>query len=231
MRDHALISEGDHILVGLSGGKDSMILLEALSERLAAVPFNFRISAAHIEARGIGYEINREKMSSFCDDLGIPLYYRSIEPDLDKDASKTACFICSWMRRKELFNLTRKLKCNKLALGHHRTDAVETLLLNMIYHGSISSLPYSLSMFEGRIQLIRPLLDLDERMLHEYAGMNELVHVEKSCPHEDRSQREKISQLLQQVEDLHGKGPFNIFQSMNKIFEEYLPVQARMKPE
>ena len=227
MRDHALIREGDHILVGLSGGKDSMILLEALAERLRAVPFNFDLSAAHIEATGIGYEINREKLSSFCEGLKIPLHYRTIEPDLEKDPTKTACFICSWHRRKELFNLTRELNCNKLALGHHRNDAIETLLMNMIYHGSISSLPYSLSMFEGRIQLIRPMMDLDERMLDEYARLNELVKVEKSCPQEDRTQRENIGRLLKQVEDLHGKGPFNIFKSMDKIFEEYLPVQSK----
>jgi len=99
----------------------------------------------------------------------------------------------------------------------------------MIYHGSISSLPYSLKMFEGRIQLIRPMMDLDERMLDEYAGLNDLVKVEKSCPHEDSTQRENIAQLLKRVENLHGKGPFNIFKSMDKIFEEYLPVQAKVK--
>ena len=161
MRDQNLISEGDHILVGLSGGKDSMILLEALAERLSAVPFDFSITAAHVEAMGIGYEINREKLASFCDRLDIPLHYRSIEPNLEKDPSKTACFICSWHRRKELFKLTKELNCNKLALGHHRNDAIETLLMNMIYHGSISSLPYTLDMFEGRIRLIRPMMDLD----------------------------------------------------------------------
>ena len=230
IRDHTLIGEGDHILVGLSGGKDSMIMLEALAERKGALPFNFKISAAHIEAKGIGYEIDRDRLTSFCDELDIPLYYRCIEPELEKDSSKTACFICSWHRRKELFNLTRELNCNKLALGHHRNDAIETLLMNMIYHGSISSLPYSLSMFEGRIQLIRPLMDLDERMLEEYAGLNNLVKVEKSCPHEDRTQRENIAHLLKEVENLHGKGPFNIFKSMDKIFEEYLPVQAKVKP-
>ena len=223
MRDHDLIQDGDHILVGLSGGKDSMILLEALAERLRAVPFSFTLSAAHIEALGIGYEINRKKLDSFCENLGIPLHYRTIEPDLEKDPSKGACFLCSWYRRKELFNLTRELNCNKLALGHHRKDAVETLLLNMIYHGSISSLPYALSMLEGRIQLIRPLLDLDERMLDDYAGLSHLLQVEKSCPHEDRTQRENIAQLIRKVEKLHGTGPFNIFKSMNKIFEEYLP--------
>lgn len=229
MRNHNLISEGDHVLVGLSGGKDSMILLEALAERLRAVPFHFSLSAAHIEALGIGYEINRKKLNSFCEGLEIPLYYRSIEPDLDKDPSKTACFVCSWYRRKELFNLTRELNCNKLALGHHRNDAIETLLLNMIYHGSISSLPYSLRMFEGRMHLIRPLLDLDERMLDEYARQNELVQVEKSCPHENRTQRENISKLIGQVEALNDKGPVNIFNSMNKIFEEYLPLRTKPK--
>jgi len=229
IRDHAMIGEGDHVLVGLSGGKDSLILLEALAERRGAVSFGFSLSAAHVEATGIGYEIDRERLSSFCRDLEVTLHYRTIEPDLEKDPSKNACFVCSWHRRKALFDLTRELGCNKLALGHHRNDAVETLLMNMIYHGSISSLPYSLRMFEGRIHLIRPLMDLDERMLDEYAGLKSLVRVEKSCPHEDRTQRENIARLLGQIENLHGKGPFNIFKSMNKIFEEYLPVQGKAK--
>ena len=225
MRDHQMILEGDHLLVGLSGGKDSMILLEALAERKRALPFEFTLTAAHVEAQGIGYEIDKERLTSFCETLGIPVLYRAIEPDLEKDPSKTDCFICSWYRRKELFKLTKELGCNKLALGHHRKDAIETLLMNMIYHGSISSLPYSLTLFEGRVQLIRPMMDLEERMLEDYARLNNLVQVEKSCPHEDRTQREKMAGLIRQVEDLHGPGPYNMFKSMNKIFEEYLPVK------
>jgi len=223
LRDHQMIREGDHILVGLSGGKDSMILLEALAERKRAVPFEFTLSAAHVEALGVGYEIDREKLTSFCKDLKVAFHYRSIKPDLEKDPSKAACFVCSWHRRKELFKLTRDLNCNKLALGHHRNDAIETLLLNMVYHGSISSLPYSLRMFDGRLELIRPMMDLDERMLEEYAELNKLVKVEKSCPHENSTQRESIRKLLGNIEELHGKGPYNLFKSMDKIFEEYLP--------
>ncbi len=223
MRDHAMIAEGDRVLVGLSGGKDSMILLQALAERRSAVPFGFSIEAAHVEATGIGYHIDRDRLTSFCRHLDIPLHYREIEPDLEKDTSKAACFICSWHRRKKLFELTRELDCNKLALGHHRNDAVETLLMNMIYHGSISSLPYSLEMFEGRIRLIRPLMDLDERMLDEYADLTGLVRIEKSCPHEDLTQREHIASLIKEIEKLHGKGPYNIFKSMGKISGEYLP--------
>jgi tRNA(Ile)-lysidine synthase TilS/MesJ len=69
------------------------------------------------------------------------------------------------------------------------------------------------------------MMDLDERMLEEYANLNDLVRVEKSCPHENRTQRENVAQLLRQVENLHGKGLFNIFKSMDKIFEEFLPVR------
>ncbi|MFO7668538.1 MAG: tRNA 2-thiocytidine biosynthesis TtcA family protein [Bacteroidales bacterium] len=223
MRDHALIVEGDRLLVGLSGGKDSMIMLQVLVQRRAMLPFDFVIEAAHVEATGIGYRIDREKLTAFCQSLEVPLHYHTIEPDLEKDPSKSICFVCSWHRRKILFDLTRELNFNKLALGHHRYDAVETLLMNMIFHGSISSLPYTLDMFDGRVQLIRPLMDLDERMLIDYAGLNDLLKIEKSCPHENNTRRKEIRKLISMVEELHPQGPINIFNSMHKIFKEYLP--------
>ena len=78
-------------------------------------------------------------------------------------------------------------------------------------------------MFDGRVDLIRPMMDLDERMLQEYAELNKLVKVEKSCPHENSTQRKSIRQLIENIEELYGKGPYNIFKAMDKIFEEYLP--------
>ncbi len=225
MRDHSMVEPGDHVLVGISGGKDSMILIQALAERKKSLPFEFSITAAHVEATGIGYRIDKDRLSSFCRELDIPLYYLKIAPDIEKDPSKAACFVCSWHRRKELFNLTRKLGCNRLALGHHRKDAIETLLLNMIYHGSISSLPYSLSMFDGRVTLIRPLMDVDESMLEEYASLQDLVKIEKSCPHENSTRRHTIDALISRIESIHPTGPINMFRSMGKIFEEYLPAK------
>lgn len=227
MRDHAMIVEGDHVLVGLSGGKDSMILLRVLAERRRAVPFDFRISAAHVAASGIGYHIDRERLTAFCKELDVPLHYREIEPDLEKDPSKSACFTCSWHRRKALFTLTRELGCNLLAFGHHRMDALETMLMNMIYHGSFSSLPYTLEMFGGRVKVIRPLMDMDERQLAEYAQQYDLVKVEKNCPYEDLTKRNQMRSLIKQIERLHGSGPYNMFKSMNKIFGEYLPATSR----
>jgi tRNA(Ile)-lysidine synthase TilS/MesJ len=180
-----------------------------------------------VAAETVGYQIDKERLVSFCRDMDVPFHYRTIAPDLEKDPSKGACFVCSWHRRKKLFSLTRELKCNRLALGHHRNDAVETLLLNMIYHGSISSLPYSLEMFNGRLKLIRPMMDLEEGILDDYSELNDMVRVERSCPHENRSQRERISSLVREIEKLHGRGPYNIFRSMDKICADYLPVKGK----
>ena len=223
MRDHHLISEGDHVLVGLSGGKDSMILLQVLAERKASLPFDFKITAAHISAETVDYQVDLAALRAFCKAIHIDFIEGTINPDIKSDSKKAPCFICSWHRRKALFKLTKQLNCNKLAFGHHRKDALETLLMNMIYHGSISSLPYSLDMFDKRIQLIRPLLDIEEGLLEDYAKSDRLVVVEKTCEYDTQNQRERMAGLLSDIEKIHGKGPFNMFKSMGKVCEEYLP--------
>jgi len=223
LRDHEMIAEGDHILVGLSGGKDSMILLKTLAERRQALPFSFKISAAHILVTTAGYELDSNYLRNFCEQLNVPLYIREIDPDLEQNPDKTPCFVCSWHRRKELFDLTRDLECNKLALGHHREDAIETLFLNMLFHGSISSLPYKLSMFEGRIHLIRPLMDISESLLEEYTSETGMVKTIKACPHENNTRRKEVRDLLDKARDIYVQAPYNIFRSMSNIYGEYLP--------
>ncbi len=223
LRDHDMVKEGDHILIGLSGGKDSMILAEAMAERKRALPFDFKVSAAHIDITNVGYKSDQKELESFCKALDIDFIYKSSEIEIDEESKKAVCFTCSWNRRKMLFHLARELGCNKLALGHHRYDAVETMLMNMIYHGSISSIPYKLSMFDGELILIRPLLDLDENLLEEYAKLRSYGFEKAECPYESKNKRDKVRKLIKEIEKLHGKGTYNIFHSMDKIFEEYLP--------
>ena len=223
IRDHGMIAVGDHILVGVSGGKDSMILLKVLAERKASLPFDFEITAAHISAETVDYRIDLHALRAFCKAMNIEFLERTINPEINSDSKKAPCFICSWHRRKELFKLTKQLNCNKLAFGHHRKDALETLLMNMIYHGSISSLPFSITMFNERIQLIRPLLDIEEGLLNDYAKADRLVVVEKTCEYDSQNRRESIAGLLSDIEKIHGKGPFNMFKSMGKVCDEYLP--------
>jgi tRNA(Ile)-lysidine synthase TilS/MesJ len=223
LNEHQLIGAGDRVLVGLSGGKDSMILLESLADRKRHLPFDFQIFAVHVSATNIGYKMDTAYLEEFCAELNIPLYLEDIEVDLTVDPKKTPCFICSWNRRKRIFELSKELDCNKVALGHHKDDAIQTVLMNMIYHGSISSLPQKLSMFDGRIRLIRPLLFIPEKELTYYATLRTFKKQEKSCPYDDTTKRESIKQLIRQMDSLNRNARRNIFQAMDNIYEEYLP--------
>ncbi len=221
--EYNMIEADDKVLVGLSGGKDSMILLEALADRKKHLPFNFDIIAVHVSAQGIGYKMDTGYLEEFCRDLDVELHLEDIEVDLSIDTKKSPCFICSWNRRKRIFELSKELGCGKVALGHHKDDAIQTVLMNMIYHGSFSSLPQNLSMFEGRIRLIRPLLFIPEFELSSYAGKRTFKKVEKSCPFEGSTKRDDIKELIKQIEKLSPDARRNIFNAMDNIYDEYLP--------
>jgi len=223
INEFRLIEEGDRVLVGISGGKDSMILLEALSKRKKHLPFNFELFAIHVSASSIGYKMDTEYLNEFCSNLGVPLYLEEIDVDLSVDSSKTPCFICSWNRRKTIFKKSKDINCNKVALGHHKDDAIQTMLMNLIYHGSISSLPQKLEMFSGRIQLIRPLLMIPENELTYYANMRSFKKHEKSCPYDGSTSRATIKSLIKDLDKLNKNARRNIFRSMDNISPDYLP--------
>lgn len=218
-----LIDDGDRVLVGLSGGKDSMILLEALADRKKHLPLSFELFAIHITVKNVGYETDTVYLSDFCRKIDVPLFLEEAEVDLSLKPEKPPCFICSWMRRKTIFEKSKQLNCNKVALGHHRDDAIQTLLLNMIYHGSFSSLPQKLSMFKGRFYLIRPLLMIPENELSYYASMRNIKEQEKPCPYNDSTKRNIIKELIRTFDKLHKNSRKNIFKSMDNIFPNYLP--------
>ena len=229
LNEHQLIEAGDRVLVGLSGGKDSLILLETLADRLRHLPFDFQLFAVHVSARNMGYEMDTGYLQEFCHNLKVPLYLEEIEVDLTVDPKKAPCFVCSWNRRKRIFELSKELDCNKIAFGHHKDDAVQTVLMNMIFHGSISSLPQKLSMFDGRIRLIRPLLFIPEKELTYYATLRSFKKQEKSCPYDDTTRRESIKEIIRQMDRLNRNARRNIFQSMDNIYEEYLPDIKKQK--
>ncbi len=222
IREQNLLEDNDRLLVGLSGGKDSLIMLELLKDRIKALPFHVEMFAVHIAPENIGYKVNPNYLKDFVKNLGISLIWKTTSPDIE-NSSKSACFICSWERRKAIFKLSEELNCNKLAFGHHRDDALQTFLMNLLYHGSISALPYSLSMFKGRIKLIRPLLDIWEKELTQFASYKSFEHIEKSCPHENLTKRHYTDQLIKQLEESYPLAKINIFKALDNIYPEYLP--------
>lgn len=226
IREYGLIAEKDRVLVGLSGGKDSMIMLESLVNRKKAFPFKFNLFVAHIIPENIGYEVDLVYLEQFCGDHGLELISRRIYPDINEQ-QKSPCFICSWHRRKALFNLAKELNCNKIAFGHHRDDALQTFMMNMIYHGSISSMPYRLKMFGGRVEIIRPMMDLWEKDLIKLADQRNYIPVEKACLHEDQTKRNYTLELLNKLENDFPGAKRNMFHALDNIYSEYLPEVKR----
>jgi len=221
--DYNLIEEGDRILVGLSGGKDSMTLLEVLANRARNSKSNYTIIAAHVDVENIEYKTNIKYLEDFCSQLDVEFIYKTLSVDLSVESSKPVCFVCAWNRRKALFELAKEFDCNKLALGHHKDDAIETLLMNMMNNGIMSSMPPKLKMFDGVFTLIRPLIYHKEMEVQEYADYQKYEKQIKSCPHEKMTQRNMAKDLVEKLETFNPHVRSNIFAAMSNIHKEYLP--------
>ena len=224
---YSLISENDHIMIALSGGKDSLVMLEILSAFRKYFPLKYKLTACHVLAKGVEYDVNKNYLEEFCKKNEVDLFFREISVNLKRNPKKHPCFVCSWQRRKKLFEICREFKCNKLAFGHHMNDAIETLFLNMIYHGSISSLPQKVDFFNGEIKIIRPLLQLNEKDISMYAQYKDLKKELKSCGFENKSKRSDIKNYIKEIEKYHPRAKINIFRSMDNIYTNYLPKKIK----
>jgi tRNA(Ile)-lysidine synthase TilS/MesJ len=220
---YSLIAGGDRVAVALSGGKDSLVLLETLARRRRRLPVSYELFAVHVFIKNIGYESDVNFMREFCASLNVPFHLIEMEADLTIDESKSKCFVCSWHRRKALFNFAEEMNCRELALGHHLDDAIETLMMNMMYNGITSSLPPSLSMFSGKLQAIRPLILLEKNEIDKYAEIRRFPSEVKRCPYGEDTSRIKAHEMIQQMTSGSSAIKKSIFRSMSNIHREYLP--------
>ena len=223
INQYHMIEEGDRVLAAVSGGKDSLVMLEALAAFKKFKTINFEIEAIHIDVEDVGYLVDSTFLQAYSDKLGVPIHFKTIEAGLENRGKKAPCFVCSWHRRKTLFEFAKNNGFQKLAMGHHLDDAVETLMINMAYHGHISSLPGKLKMFDGAMYLIRPLILLTDKDTREFANIRNFTKLKQSCPFEDTTKRTTVRNLIEQLGAIHPKAAFNLFNAMKNIDEEYLP--------
>ncbi|MBN2397484.1 MAG: tRNA 2-thiocytidine(32) synthetase TtcA [Deltaproteobacteria bacterium] len=223
--DYTMIAEGDRVLVGVSGGVDSLVLLDLLHTPMVFLP-RFSILAVNVdmgfdqEYRGYtslerylkenGYQYVMEKT-----DIG---------PFAHSDANKKPpCFLCSRMRRKRIFEIANEHGCNKIAFAHHKDDIVETLLINIFYAREISTMMPDQSIFGGKFHLVRPLAYLREPLIKRYAEERNLPEIENRCPTSKTSRRMYIKKLLDDMERDNKDIRENIFKAMSHVRMEYLP--------
>lgn len=224
---YQLIKSNDKVLVGLSGGKDSLTLLKILAERRKVLPIDYQIEAIHINVTNLPYQVDQEYLENFCTDLGVTFHFKNIEVDFSLKPNKKKCFLCSWNRRKELFIFAKQQGFNKIALGHNMDDALETLVINMVYHSNISSLPCCLPMFNGVFEIIRPLMHIQNFHTQEYSIKQKFKLPGKKCPYEDKTKRAKASKIIKDIEALHPKAKLNFFNAMSNIDKNYLPFKTK----
>lgn len=218
--DYRLIKDGDRILLAVSGGKDSLSLLTILLDRMRFVPIRYEVIACVVD---MGFEwVNLHLLIDYFEKNSIRYVIAKPPDSWRKDGEEFSCFWCSWSRRKALFKTARELGCTKLALGHHLDDITETLLLNLLFNGEISTMrPYQ-EMFKGKLAIIRPLAYVEERELADVARSLELPVVKSACPHAETSKRRLVKGIISEVSKHNRNVKKNIFRSLQRIRQEYL---------
>jgi tRNA 2-thiocytidine biosynthesis protein TtcA len=218
-----MIEDGDHIMVAVSGGVDSLSLLWLLRERISRVAISYTLTAVHVD---LGFGANSgAQMESFFVKNGFE--YRIITTDIGRralspDNRESPCFLCSWLRRKALFRAAEEFGCKKIAFGHHKDDIIETFFLNVFYGASISTMTPVQEFFKGRLHIIRPFFMIDKDLIKRYANGMGWEDISSGCPNSGFSKREEIKAMLSQFYRGNKKVKGNIFRALHNVRPDYL---------
>ena len=216
--DYGMINEGDRVAVGVSGGKDSMLLLAALRQLQSYYPKRFELGAITIE---LGFEgMDFTPVKRFCEERGIE--YTCVKTDIkevvfDVRQEDNPCSLCAKMRRGALNNTLRERGMNKLALGHHFDDAVETFMMSLLFEGRLSCFQPVTYLDRSGVTQIRPLIYAGEQRIANLAAALELPIVENPCPQDKTSKRYEIKQLLKSMCGEYPDMKTKVFGAMQRL--------------
>lgn len=202
-KTYRLLDEGDRVMVAVSGGKDSYTLLDLLNQARKRLPFRYEVIAVHLDQQQPGYD--GAPLRSWLEQSGIPFEILSEDTySIVKELTPpggTFCAPCSRLRRGILYTAAERLGCNKIALGHHRDDALETLLMNMFYSGRLQAMPAGYRTDDGRFEVVRPLIECGEEEIAQYARLSAYPILPCNlCGSQDGLKRAEMKQLLTELE-------------------------------
>ena len=224
IHQYDMIVHGDRIVVGLSGGKDSLTLLWMLAERRARAPIDYEIFPVYIDpgfSGGYGEPLSRFVREALGFDLRVEATDFGVVAHGEANR-ENPCFLCARRRRRRLFEIADGLGCGKVALGHHKDDLIETFFINILYAGEVSTMLPAQSFFKGRFTVIRPLAFCDEDAIKRFARGEGFPAFQNPCPSADVSKRSEIKAMLNGLYRRNRKIKGNIFRAMRHVKPEYL---------
>ncbi|WP_296509416.1 tRNA 2-thiocytidine(32) synthetase TtcA [Rhodoferax sp.] len=223
--DFNMIEEGDRVMVCMSGGKDSYGMLDILLKMQQRAPINFEIVAVNLDQKQPGFP--EHILPEYLTKLGVEFHietqdtYSIVKRNIPE--GKTMCSLCSRLRRGILYNVARKLKCNKLALGHHRDDMLQTFFLNMFFGGKLKGMPPKLTSDNGEFVVIRPLAYVAEKDLIRWAAHREFPIIPCSlCGSQTNLQRVQIGNMLRDWEKQYPGRAETMFTALQNVVPSHL---------
>ena len=225
VQEYELIKENDHVMVCISGGKDSFLLAKCIQELIRHGKFPFK---AEYVVMNPGYnQVNLEMIKKNAEILNIPIeiFESDIFDVVNKISAESPCYMCAKMRRGYLYNKAKELGCNKIALGHHFDDVIETTLLSMFYGAEIKTMMPKLHSdnYDG-LELIRPLYLVKEKAILSWKKSNELTFLNCACKFtekvsidESNSKRKMMKKLIKELTKEYDEIDYNIFKALDNI--------------
>lgn len=220
INDYNMIEEGDKIMVCMSGGKDSYVMLDILMQIQGASVFNFDIVAVNLDQKQPGFP--EEVLPTYFEKIGVD--YEILEHDtysIVKEKTpegKTTCSLCSRLRRGNLYTAAERLGCNKLALGHHRDDILETFFLNLFYAGKIETMPPKYKTNDDRFVILRPLAFVKENQIKELLEINQYPIIPCTlCGTQPNMQRQVVKKMIQTWDEKYPNRSEIMFTALKNI--------------
>ncbi len=223
MHDFSMFSEGDRVLIAVSGGVDSLTLACVLKKWQKKAPIHFDLTVQYIDH---GFWKRKTGAADPSEAIGkqlrqFSLDFEGVEEWRINEADRT-CFFCSRNRRSQLFDIARKKGYNKVAMGHHKDDLIETFMLNAMYSGNISTMVPKQDLFGGTLSIVRPLAYLEKHEVCEIAAGFDLEVVKNLCPLSDDTRREKVRKVLQALYQDEPAAKSSLFAALSNVRKDYL---------